>query len=146
MRWTGIRIGELSNLSFDALKITRDGHKFLRVPLGKLNNERLVPLDKKAVDLFHNIQSHVYKAYGAAPSHLLVVRTGKRAKPYLLMNAFKEVIGDIATGEPIVTYRLRHTYATEPLSAGMNIWALRDILGHRYIKMTLCRGHAGEGS
>jgi site-specific recombinase XerD len=137
MRWTGIRVGELSNLNFNALKTTHDGHKFLRVPLGKLNNERLVPIDKKAVDLFHEIQQHVYEAYGATPDHLLVERTGKKARPYLLMHAFKEVSGDISTGEPIVTHRLRHTYATEMLSAGMNIWALKDILGHRDIKMTL---------
>ncbi len=137
MRLTGIRVGELANLSFQCLKATPDGHKFLKVPLGKLNTERLVPLNQKAVSLVRDIQERSASYVNRLPSHLLVTTTGKQAQTHLLMNAFKEIVEDLDAGEPIVTHRMRHTYATELLAAGFNIWALKDILGHRDIKMTL---------
>jgi len=137
MRWTGIRVGELANLTFHCLKTDHGGHKFLRVPLGKLNNERLVPLDQKAVDLIRSIQQKTTTLVGKTPPHLLVEKTGRQARTYLLMAALREMVEDIDTDEPIVTHRLRHTYATELLCAGINILALKDILGHHDIKMTL---------
>jgi hypothetical protein len=53
------------------------------------------------------------------------------------MHAFKEIHESIKKDDPIVSHRLRHTYATELLSAGMNICALKEILGHHDINMTL---------
>ena len=49
MRLTGLRIGELANLPCDCLRVDLHGHKFLKVPLGKLNNERLIPVDDRIV-------------------------------------------------------------------------------------------------
>jgi site-specific recombinase XerD len=137
MRWTGIRIGELRLLSFDCIKTDIHGHKFLKVPLGKLNNERLVPLDEKTVRLIKTIQGQTSGLVNQQPDFLLAEKTLKPPRTYLLMTAFREIYEDIKTEEPIVSHRLRHTYATELLSAGMNICALKEILGHRDINMTL---------
>jgi site-specific recombinase XerD len=102
MRWTGIRIGELANLGFHCLKTTHDGHKFLRVPLGKLNTERLVPLNEKTVKLLKEIQERTANLTAKAPTHLLMTASGKQSKTHLLMNAFKEMVEDLDCGDPIV--------------------------------------------
>jgi hypothetical protein len=39
--------------------------------------------------------------------------------------------------DPMVTHRLRHTYATSLLNAGMSMVGVMHLLGHRDIQMTL---------
>ena len=56
MRNTGLRIGELRSLEYHCIRF--DHHRpLLKVPLGKLNNERLVPLDDDSVELIRRLQS-----------------------------------------------------------------------------------------
>ena len=50
MRRTGLRIGELRNLTLDCLEEDLYGNHFMKVPLGKLNNERVIPLDPETVE------------------------------------------------------------------------------------------------
>jgi site-specific recombinase XerD len=38
---------------------------------------------------------------------------------------------------PVVSHRLRHTYATELLNAGQSIIAVMKLLGHRSLRMTM---------
>jgi hypothetical protein len=109
----------------------------MKVPLGKLDNERLVPLDEKAVKLIGLIKKQTRARFHHDPPYLLSEKTLKPPATYLIMNALREVCEGLKTDTPIVSHRLRHTYATELLSAGMNICALKEALGHRDIKMTL---------
>ncbi|NKB15938.1 MAG: site-specific integrase [Sphingomonadales bacterium] len=46
LRRTGIRIGELRDLEYHCVRFD-ERRPLLKVPLGKLNNERLVPLDRR---------------------------------------------------------------------------------------------------
>lgn len=138
MRWTGLRVGELANLSKDCLHRDSHGNSFLKVPLGKLNNERMVPLDKATLKLIGVIQKQADEmTQGKRVSFLIPAQRAKKVTTHALMFAFKEVTEDIKSVDPIVSHRLRHTFATQLLGAGMNIFALRDILGHRDIAMTL---------
>jgi integrase len=47
---TGMRVGELCGLAADAVVVIGDAH-WLRVPLGKLRNDRFVPLHAELVEL-----------------------------------------------------------------------------------------------
>ena len=138
MRWTGLRVGELANLGKDCVHEDHQGNFFLKVPLGKLNNERLVPLDPPTRKLIQVIQKQADTiTQGKRVAFLIPSNRGAKVTTHALMFAFKEVTEDITASEPIVSHRLRHTFATQLLGAGMNIFALRDILGHRDIAMTL---------
>ncbi len=132
MRRTGLRIGELRDLEFNPLRIDPQGHTYLKVPLGKLNNERLVPLD-------HETRRLVRK-----------LRRGRRQRRWLLETpsgghtrgvAFNCILRHACDGldipDPINTHRLRHTYATSLLSAGMSLVGIMQLLGHRDYRMTL---------
>lgn len=138
MRYTGVRIGELARLPFDCIHTDLNKYKFLKVPLGKLDNERLVPIDEKTERIIRSIQDQTKKRLkGMEPVYLLSEKTLKAPATYILMNAFREIYEDIKSDTPINSHRLRHTYATELLSAGINICALKGLLGHRDIRMTL---------
>jgi site-specific recombinase XerD len=129
---TGMRAGELADLEADA--VVRIGQAdWLRIPLGKLRNDRYVPLHPELVQLaaewtaanLAHIRAHrrlVADHRGPLDRHLIgriVRRTGKRA------------------GVSVHPHQLRHTLATQAINRGMRLEAIAALLGHRSMEMTL---------
>lgn len=54
-RSCGLRIGELLDLELDCVHEITDGGSWLKVPLGKLDTERMVPLDTDILELMDRI-------------------------------------------------------------------------------------------
>jgi site-specific recombinase XerD len=132
MRNTGLRIGELLRLSHRCVRSDARGHNFLKVPLGKLDTERLVPLDAKTLRLVRRLQ----RLGGGHRTFLL--ESGGRPIHHSVMNAaFRKACHGLSTPEPITSHRLRHTYATTLLAGGMSLVAIMRLLGHRDYRMTL---------
>jgi site-specific recombinase XerD len=132
MRRTGLRIGELRSLEFHCVRNDKR-RPLLKVPLGKLNNERLVPLDATAVELVHRLQ-----ATGPRPRAWLVPGTDDARVSYGRIRCTLTTHSrDLPEPDRITSHRLRHTFATEMLSAGMSLIGLMRLLGHRDIHMTL---------
>jgi site-specific recombinase XerD len=133
MRHSGVRIGELVHLETACLERDLHGHPLLKVPLGKLNNDRRVPLSDETSQLLERLQ-----------------KIGPIGGPFLLAphlsrvtvkNHVRETLKTISLGldisGPVIPHRLRHTYATELLNAGMSLVAIMKLLGHRSIHMTM---------
>lgn len=135
MRHTGIRVSELRTLKFDCIWKNTGNQDFLKVEIGKLNAERLIPLDKKYVAVIHKIQEKS-KQYCENPERLIYQPSGKEPRADDFFDAFDEITDGIKTEKPIVTHQLRHTYATQMLNAGMSMVVLKEILGHKSFRMT----------
>jgi site-specific recombinase XerD len=132
MRRTGLRIGELRNLEYHCIR-SDERRALLKVGLGKLNTERLVPLDPDAVELIRRLQSVAPRARSWLVSGPGGVRMSyDRIRRLLALHGH-----DLADPFRITSHRLRHTYATEMLSAGMSLPGVMRLLGHRDIHMTL---------
>jgi site-specific recombinase XerD len=130
---TGLRAGELCDLAADAVTQIGDAH-WLRVPVGKLRNDRFIPLHPELVALLAEwIAAHADHiraqrrliADHRAPIerrtvHRLVARVAKRAG-----------IGHVHP------HQLRHTLATQAINRGMRLEAIAALLGHRSMEMTL---------
>jgi len=117
--------------------VSRDatGRCFLKVPLGKLNNERLVPLTNEIVALIEAMQ-----IFGPTQRRYLVEHCKAIDQPVQqskLRAALRRAVEGLETSEPIVPHRLRHTYATSLLNAGMSLVSVMKLLGHRDYRMTL---------
>jgi len=130
---TGMRAGELSGLDADAVVLIGSGH-WLRIPLGKLRNDRYVPLHPELVQLLA-----VWTA-----SNLERIRRHKRLVTDHRGPLDRYVIGRIvarvarAAGVPGVhPHRLRHTLATQAINRGMRLEAIAALLGHQKMEMTL---------
>jgi site-specific recombinase XerD len=130
---TGMRAGELADLEADAVVQIGAGH-WLRIPLGKLRNDRYVPLHPELVTLL--------AAWTAAS--LEHIRRHKRLVADRRGPLDRYVIGRIvsrvgrAAGVPGVhPHRLRHTLATQAINRGMRLEAIAALLGHRKMEMTL---------
>ena len=133
MRNTGIRNGELRALPYQCVRTDLQGNSFLKVPLGKLNNERLVPLDQKTLALVEELQ-----AQGITPRCFLLGSSGaKRVHYHRLRHALLSAADGIELSEPLTTHRLRHTYATTLLTYGVSLPAIMRLLGHHDLNMTL---------
>jgi site-specific recombinase XerD len=131
---TGLRANELCELAADSVThIGTDGY-WLRVPVGKLRNDRMIPLHPEVVDLFaewtatnaeHIRRTRRLLADGHAPIdrrtvHRIIAR-----------------IGAIAGIDDMHPHRLRHTLATQAINRGMRLEAIAALLGHRSLEMTL---------
>jgi len=130
---TGMRAGELAGLDADAVVLIGAGH-WLRIPLGKLRNDRYVPLHPELVQLL--------ATWTAA--NLDHIRRCKRLVADNRGPLDRHLIGRIvrrvgqAAGVPGVhPHRLRHTLATQAINRGMRLEAIAALLGHRKMEMTL---------
>lgn len=129
---TGIRSGELSGLDDDAMVLIGDTH-WLRIPVGKLHNDRYVPLLPSLVELIDN-----YRATRAAPrSGRLVERDDGRPFDRRTIHRYVATIARRAGIGPVHPHQLRHTLATQAINRGMSLEAIAALLGHRSMKMTL---------
>lgn len=140
LRFTGMRISELINLPKDCLQITAHNEAYLKVPLGKMNNERFVPLHDEPLKIIQNLR----KSNGVADcmdddSQRLIGMRGAVPRVYAKLRKHLQMMtSDISDqGKPVTFHRFRHTYATSLLSAGVSIVSIMRLLGHRRIEMTL---------
>jgi len=133
MRRTGLRIGELIMLPFHCVRTDHRGNTLLKVPLGKLATERLVPLDPPTARLVAKLRRS-----GPRKRNLLLVNTAGRKTQYqLYRQALHKACRGLTFAEPMTSHRLRHTYATSLLAAGMSLPSVMRLLGHTDYRMTL---------
>jgi site-specific recombinase XerD len=139
LRRTGLRGGELCDMTFDCLEEDLNGNHFLKVPMGKMNSERVLPLDPATVEVIEKIKRlhHNQPDPRTGKTYLLPNKYGeKRPRSYLTLR-FQEATLGMAIPGKINMHRLRHSYATSLLSAGLPITTLKKLLGHKDIRMTL---------
>lgn len=134
LRHTGMRISELINLPNNCI-LTNGNEKYLKVPLGKMNTERLIPLTDETLALIEKIKT---SRQGLDPDRL-IGKKGSVPQVYnRLLGHFKKLLGEMTDqNKPVTFHRLRHTYATSLLTAGVGLVSLMKLLGHRRIEMTL---------
>jgi site-specific recombinase XerD len=130
---TGMRAGELADLEADAVVLIGDAH-WLRIPLGKLRNDRYVPLHPELTALLTEWTA----------ANLDHIRRHKRLVTDHRGPLDRHVIARIvrrvarAAGVPGVhPHRLRHTLATQAINRGMRLEAIAALLGHQKMEMTL---------
>jgi len=133
MRRTGLRIGELRALEFKCLRTDHQNHTYLKVPLGKLNTERLVPLDKKTLKLVRKLQRRGPRKR----CWLLVTTTGRQTQSINYNQILRKACEGLDIPDVVNTHRLRHTYATSLLAGGVSLVGIMNLLGHRDYRMTL---------
>lgn len=144
-RSCGLRIGELLDLELDCVHEIPGQGAWLKVPLGKLESERMVPLDEDILNLIDHIiairspgQPLPHPRY-RRPAQFLFTHHGRR----LSQNAVRDELeraADVAGLGHTTPHQLRHTYATALVNAGVSLQALMALLGHVSAEMSLRYG------
>jgi integrase len=149
LRGTGLRIGELLDLEVDCVVDYGTSGIWLRVPLGKLDSERSVPLDASTVAALdewteqRGNQRSLPHPRDGRPADFLFVERGRRPSSTRIERGLADaarnagLTGPDGTPLHVVAHQLRHTYATALANAGMSIQGLMALLGHSTPEMTL---------
>lgn len=144
-RATGLRIGELVSLELDCVHEIGGQGAWLKVPLGKLDSERMVPLDDETVALVDRIVAHrspgrpLPHPRTGRPTDFLLTHHGRR----LSVDGLRDVLERAAAAagiEHVTPHQLRHTYATALVNAGVSLQSLMALLGHVSAEMSLRYG------
>lgn len=136
LRKTGMRIGDLINLEYHCLHQSSQGIYFLKTPLGKLKKEHLIPIDQETEELIGKIQSKT-KEMHFSPTNLFHGERTVKVPYSVFAKALEEATESIECEKKITLHRLRHTYATTMLNAGVSLPGVMNLLGHADYRMTL---------
>ena len=128
---TGLRVGELCALERDAIRSGVDG-LWLHVPVGKLHNDRYLPLHPALAELIGD-----YRTRHVPPAHpLLLPNENQQPLHRAAVNRMLNKIAGTAGIGHVHPHKLRHTLATQAINRGMSIEAIAAMLGHRSLDMT----------
>ena len=149
LRGAGLRVGELLDLELGSIIDYGPAGTWLKVPLGKLATERMVPLSAATVAALDEWVAH-RGAHRPLPhprtgvlTDFLFTQHGRRLGYTRLRNGLTAAAetaglrgpdGDVLVVTP---HQLRHTWATELANAGMSLQALMALLGHITPQMTI---------
>lgn len=129
---TGLRVSEFTALSADAV-VQIGAAPWLHVPVGKLREDRYLPLHPHLVVLIEQYRT----AHVPAEHPLLLPRENGRALDRHTVTRFINKAGSAAGLAHIHPHQLRHTLATQAINRGMSLEAIAAMLGHRSMDMTL---------
>ena len=129
---TGMRVGELAALEDDAMVQISETF-WLRIPVGKLHNDRYVPLHPILVDLITDYR----RTRGPSHSGQLVVRNDGQPFDRRTIHRYVEAVAKRAGVGHVHPHQLRHTLATQAINRGMSLEAIAALLGHRSMRMTM---------
>jgi integrase len=127
---TGMRAGELCTLAADAV-VVLNGTPWLRIPVGKLHNDRCIPLHPNAVRLLAE-----WTATHPPLDGRLLHRHGEPLNRHQVGRIVRKIARRAGLGH-IHPHQLRHTFATQAINRGMRLEAIATMLGHRSLRMTL---------
>lgn len=145
-RAVGLRIGELLDLELDCVHEIVGHGSWLKVPLGKLDTERMVPLDDETVTLIDRITAT--RSTGRPLTHprtrratqFLFTHHGRRLSQTAVRSELTRSAQTAGIGH-VTPHQLRHTYATALVNAGVSLQALMALLGHVSAQMSLRYAH-----
>ena len=130
---TGMRISEICNLKLEDIDSKR---MLIRVNQGKGKKDRLTILSKHILKelreyyLFYRPKKWLFEGY--------------YCKPYStrsLQNVFKHAKKKAGISSKCSCHTLRHSFATHLLESGVDIFNIKELLGHSSIKSTMVYLH-----
>ena len=145
LRAPGMRIGELVDLELAGVHEVPGQGAWLKIPLGKLLTERMVPIDEETLKLVDRIVAHrspgrpLRHPRTGTPADFLLTRQGRRVSADTLREELRRAAAEAGL-DGVVPHQLRHTYATALVNAGCSLQALMALLGHVSAEMSLRYG------
>jgi integrase len=145
VRATGIRIGELLDLELDCLHEVPGLGAWLKVPLGKFDTERMVPLDDETVAIIDRLvaargpQRPLRHPRSGRMADFLMVHYGRRVSDHAMRAELRRAAAEAGL-HGVTPHQLRHTYATALINAGCSLQHLMVLLGHQSAEMALRYG------
>ena len=137
---TGMRQGEFLDLTADCIVQIGENY-WLRVPLGKMHNDRYIPLHPEVKQL---LDEWIDQSPPKKPYDFLFASHGHRLGRGKVALAVERIRKAAGIKEHISPHRLRHTLATLAINRGMPLESIAALLGHRSLSMTMVYARIGN--
>ncbi len=130
---TGIRVGELSNITLDDLSFNDEsGTGTLKVPPSRITLGRIIPLNRAVV---RAIKRYLTQRPQVEDRHLFVTRNGKPLAIRNMRAALKRYFR-LANIKDASINDLRHTWIAHHIKRGASLIIISKLAGHRRIATT----------
>jgi site-specific recombinase XerD len=130
---TGLRLQELLSLEWSRVNLLR---RTILVQETKNGNPKTLPLNKIALDVLNQRS----KVKSIKNDYVFFNSNGKKINPHGLRVSFYTVLRKVRI-ENLWLHDLRHTFATRLAQAGVDLYKISKLLGHKDIKMTQRYAH-----
>ena len=140
---TGCRVSEIAGMNLDDIDLK---HETIRVR-GKGRKERFVPFGSKAKEALTAYFEVRGSLLAKAPEHkremraLLLNYQGTRITTRSIARMIEKYVKQCALAHDISPHSLRHSVATHLLSAGADLRAIQELLGHARLSSTQIYTH-----
>ena len=127
---TGLRKRELLDLTWNQVHFR---NRYLLITNTKNGDDRKIPMNKVLTETLRQLRKGGLEGVYVFPN--------REGKPYTdVKTSFKRICRKI--GVPAFRFHdLRHTFASRLVMAGVDLATVRELLGHRDIKMTMRYAH-----
>jgi integrase/recombinase XerC len=141
----GLRLAELTSLNLKSL----DFNNSLIKVLGKGSKYRQVPVGRPTMQVVSSylvVRSRLLAELGKPNEYAVFINTrGGRMTPRSIGRIVKEHLLKCSEKTGLSTHSLRHSFATHLLTAGANLRAVQQMLGHSSLKTTQKYSHITTG-
>lgn len=129
----GLRISEALSLQLRDAPIKPE-HQILTITGkgGKMRQVPVLPVAREAIAKYLELCPHVLAAEGP----LFVGARGKALSPRIIQLVVARLRGALALPDTATPHALRHSFATHLLSAGGDLRAVQELLGHASLSTT----------
>lgn len=128
--YTGVRITEAINLKMDDVNFE---HEYVFVRKAKFNKERKIPMNDKLKKILLTYVSDDRVDIGT--DNFFSTRTGKISAVHT-EEVLRDTIRAMGIEKQITPHVLRHSFASNLLERGADLFRLQKLLGHENIKTT----------
>lgn len=139
---TGARVSEVENIKIRDINFTGNEIKVI----GKGNKQRLVYLNKKAIDCldkYLDIRENFlqFKGGNKKSDYLFLNKNGSRLSSRSIRKIIKKYLKKSGIKKNITPHSIRHSFASHLLQQGAGIREIQELLGHEDISTTQIYAH-----
>lgn len=129
---TGMRRSEVAGLKTIDVDM---GNRTIRI-FGKGKKVRIVPFGEELFTLLQDFKEEKLHLLGNETEYLLTDEDGEALTPNKVTAIAKKYLSQIPTLVRPTTHVLRHSFATNMLSNGADLMAVKELLGHASLQST----------
>lgn len=136
--YTGMRLSEITNLEWNDVDLisriikVRNKEGFTT----KSKRERVVPISNVVLDLLANLNHN--------SNYVFSKKTGERLNGTFVSRSFKKCVKASGLNPKIHFHTLRHSFASNLVQNGANIYTIQKLLGHSNISTTQIYSHLNQ--
>jgi integrase/recombinase XerD len=131
--FTGVRVSELVNLKLENIDLKA---KTARIK-GKGDKERIIPIARELVEILEKYLGD----RDIISDYLFPSKYGERLSPLSVQLIVRRISEESGLKRKITPHKLRHTFATLALEAGVSPITISELLGHSSLNTTMKYTH-----